>query len=99
MRAQCFTLFIAVFLAASLTRSVAAQLPQYCFPDIASAKQQVEKYGERLRFTVVMKIGALAHIYASKRTMTILVEQPNGTVCTGPALIGDVLRFEQDTCV
>tara|TARA_Y100001973_G_C5128996_1_gene296701 strand:+ start:641 stop:940 length:300 start_codon:yes stop_codon:yes gene_type:complete len=98
MQRPCFTLLIAVFLAAIFTRSVAAQLPQYCFPDIASAKQQVEKYGERLRFTVVMKIGALAHIYASQTTMTILVEQPSGVVCTGPALLGDILKNVEAPC-
>tara|TARA_R100001443_G_scaffold115728_1_gene134175 strand:+ start:281 stop:574 length:294 start_codon:yes stop_codon:yes gene_type:complete len=97
MRRLCFTLLIAAFMAAFFMRPAQAQ--NWCFPDMKSAVTEVSKHGEIFRYSVVMKIGALLHFYASENTMTILIENPNGTVCTGPALIGDVLRFEQDTCV
>tara|TARA_R100000664_G_C2722021_1_gene115190 strand:- start:199 stop:441 length:243 start_codon:yes stop_codon:yes gene_type:complete len=75
-----------------------AAAQSFCFPNMTVAVAEVSKHGEQLRFTVVMKIGALAHIYASQTTMTILVEQPNGMVCTGPALLGDILKNVQELC-
>jgi len=69
-----------------------------CFPNHEVAETELARHGERLRFTVVMRVGALAHIYASQTTMTILVEQPNGMVCTGPALLGDILKNVQAPC-
>jgi hypothetical protein len=45
-----------------------------------------------------MSIGALAHVYASEKSMTILIQQPNGMVCTGPALIGEIIRHEREPC-
>ena len=62
------------------------------------AVAEVSKHGEVFRYSVVMKIGALIHVYASKTTMTILVEQPSGVVCTGPALLGDILKNVEAPC-
>ena len=86
----------AAFMAAFFMRPASAQM--YCFPSMEVAERELARHGERLRFTVVMKIGALAHIYVGERTMTILVEQPTGQVCTGPALLGDILKNVQDHC-
>ena len=96
MRRLCFTFIFAVILTAFFMRPASAQAA--CFANYEIAKTELARHGERLRFTVVMKIGALAHIFASKTTMTILVEQPNGMVCTGPALLGDILKNVQDPC-
>ena len=92
----CFTFICAAFMAAFFMRPASAQTA--CFPNHEVAKTELARHGERLRFTVVMKVGALAHIYVSQTTMTILVEQPNGMVCTGPALFGDILENVQDPC-
>ena len=75
-----------------------ASAEMYCFPSNEVAKGELAKHGEIFRYTVVMKVGALAHVYAGKKTMTILVEQPSGMVCTGPALIGDIVKNAEDTC-
>lgn len=75
-----------------------ASAEMYCFPSLEVAKGELAKHGETFRFSVVMKVGALAHVYAGKQTMTILVEQPNGLVCTGPALIGDIVKNAEATC-
>ena len=96
MRWAWLTFICAAILAAFFMRPAIAQM--YCFPSIEVADREIRKHGEKLRFTVVMKIGALAHIYVGERTMTILVEQPTGQVCTGPALLGDILKNVQDPC-
>lgn len=96
MRRLCFTFICAAFMAAFFMSPASAQTA--CFANHEVAKTELARHGERLRFTVVMKIGALAHIYAGKRTMTILVEQPNGMVCTGPALLGDILTNVEAPC-
>ena len=77
-------------------RSASAEM--YCFPSLEVAKGELAKHGETFRFSVVMKVGALTHVYAGKQTMTILVEQPDGRVCTGPALIGDIVKNAEATC-
>ncbi len=86
----------AVILTAFFVRPAHAQAA--CFPNHEIAKTELAKVNEQLRFTVVMKMGALVHIYAGKTTMTMLIEQPNGMVCTGPALLGDILKNVQDPC-
>ena len=96
MQRLCFTLVIAAFLAAFFMRQASAEM--YCFPSMDVAQREIAKHGETFRFSVVMKVGALAHVYVGKQTMTILVEQPNGMVCTGPALIGDIVKNAEDTC-
>lgn len=96
MQRLCFTLVIAAFLAAFFMRPASAEM--YCFPSMDVAQREIAKHGETFRFSVVMKVGALAHVYVGKQTMTILVEQPNGMVCTGPALIGDIVKNAEDTC-
>jgi hypothetical protein len=96
MRWAWLTFCTAAFLAAFFMRPASAEM--YCFPSLEVAKGELAKHGETFRFSVVMKVGALAHVYAGKQTMTILVEQPNGMVCTGPALIGDIVKNAEDTC-
>ncbi len=96
MRRLCFTLLIAAFSAAFFIRPASAEM--YCFPSMEVAQREIAKHGETFRFSVVMKVGALAHVYAGKQTMTILVEQPNGMVCTGPALIGDIVKNAKEQC-
>ena len=86
----------AACLAAFFVRPASAEM--YCFPSMEIAQREIAKHGETFRFSVVMKVGALAHVYAGKQTMTILVEQPNGLVCTGPALIGDIVKNAEATC-
>lgn len=97
MKRLCFTFFIAVCLTAFFMRSPVAQ-EQYCFPNVAAAAKQIAKHGETLRYTVVMKIGAMAHIYMGADSMTILVEHPSGMACTGPALLGDIINTVNETC-
>jgi len=96
MQRPCFTLLIAAFLAAFFVRPANAQ--SFCFPNMKVAVAEASKHGEVFRYSVVMKIGALVHVYASRTTMTILIEQPDGRACTGDALIGDILNHAQDTC-
>jgi hypothetical protein len=96
MRWAWLTFCTAAFLAAFFMRPASAEM--YCFPSLEVAKGELAKHGETFRFSVVMKVGALAHVYAGKQTMTILVEQPDGRVCTGPALIGDIVKNAEDTC-
>ena len=96
MRWRWLTFCTAAFLAAFFIRPANAQT--VCFPNHEVAEAELSRHGERLRFTVVMRVGALAHIYVSERTMTILVEQPNGMVCTGPALLGDILKNVEAPC-
>ncbi len=89
--------FISVVLVGFFLRSPAAA-QSFCFPNMQTAEVEAAKHGEVLTFSVVMKIGALMHIFASEKTMTIWIEQPDGRACTSDALIGDVVRFERDTC-
>lgn len=100
MRRLCFTFIFAVILTAFFMFSAAGQEQQsYCFPDLQTAVAQLKKHGEKFKLTAVMKIGALVHIYSNESTMTILIENPTGMVCTGPALLGDVLNYaKKDTC-
>jgi hypothetical protein len=86
----------AAFFAAFFMQSAHANM--FCFPSMEVAKSEAAKHGETLRFSVVMSIGALAHVYASEKSMTILIQQPNGMVCTGPALIGEIIRHEREPC-
>ena len=97
MRWAWLTFITAVCLTAFFMRSPAAA-QSFCFPNMKVAVAEAEKHGEFFRYSVVMKIGALVHVFASRTTMTILIEQPNGMVCTGDALIGDILNHAQDTC-
>ena len=96
MRWAWLTFCTAAFLAAFFMRPASAEM--YCFPSMDVAKGELAKHGEIFAFSVVMKVGALAHVYAGKQTMTILVEQPDGRVCTGPALIGDIVKNAEATC-
>ena len=90
--------FGAVILTAFFIRTPAAA-QSFCFPNMQTAVAEAQKHGEIFRYSVVMKIGALVHIFASEKTMTILIEQPDGRVCTGDALIGDIVKNVRDTCV
>ena len=97
MRWAWLTFITAVCLTAFfMPRPAAAQ--NFCFPNMQTAVAEAQKHGEVLKFSVVMKIGALLHIFASENTMTILIENPNGQICTGPALIGDIVKNVRDTC-
>tara|TARA_R100000995_G_scaffold83182_1_gene58499 strand:+ start:784 stop:1089 length:306 start_codon:yes stop_codon:yes gene_type:complete len=100
MTGRIWIVFIAaVIVAAFCVRSpVAKAQEQYCFPSLKAAAKEISKHGETLRYTVVMKIGALAHIYMGADSMTILVENPSGVVCTGPALLGDIINTVKETC-
>jgi pectin methylesterase-like acyl-CoA thioesterase len=91
------TFFCAVILTAFFMRSPAAA-QGFCFPNMQTAVAEAQKHGEVLRFSVVMKIGALLHIFAGEKTMTIFVEQPNGMLCTSDALVGDIVNQINETC-
>ena len=97
MKWVCFTFCVAAILAAFFVRPASAEM--VCFPNKKIAEREVVKpHGEKFIFSAAMAIGSLAHFYAGAQTITILIEQPNGMVCTGPALIGDIVKNAENTC-
>lgn len=96
MRWAWLTFICVVILAAFFMRPAHAQ--PTCFPNIDVARKLAESHNERFLFSAVARIGALIYVFGNEDTFTVFVQNPDGTVCTGPALFGEVIDRAKATC-
>ena len=79
-------------------RTPQARAQPVCFPSLDIATALAETAGESFLFSATSRAGALLYFFGSKKTFTVFVQNPDGTVCTGDALLGEVLDYDEQTC-
>ena len=61
-----------------------------CVNSFEEAVETTKRYGEEFRFAAVNSIGVVLFMFSGPRSFTIFFQDPQGRMCTAPALVGDV---------
>ena len=61
-----------------------------CVNSFEEAAKAVKKHEEEFRFAAVNSIGVVLFMFSGPRSFTIFFQDPQGRMCTAPALLGDV---------